>query len=254
MVNNTAFPRMDHWAYHPHGRYLLESERKALASLLPRYFGYHLLQLGGPLHYDLLENSLINHHIRLADEILPGFSGSAVAADFGALPFLPESIDLVVLPHTLDQLPNPQALLKAVHDVLIPEGHVIILGYNAWSLWRLAKLFRPHDVMLEAAHFHGAGQVRRWLSHAGFQIDYHKSVAQCPPVPSDDWLKRLLFLEPVGQLLWPHLGAVHLIVAQKRVVPLTTIRTPLMKKFVHVGERIAEPSASNAHSIDQSER
>ncbi len=253
MGNNSAFPRMDHWAYHPHGRYLLEAERKALASMLPRYFGYHLLQLGGPLHYDLLENSLINHHIRLADENLPGFAGSAVAADFEALPFLSQSIDLVLMPHTLDELLNPQALLKAVYDLLIPEGHLIILGYNAWSSWRLAKLFRPHDVMLESAHFHGAGQVRRWLSHAGFQIVYHNSVAQRPPIPSEAWLKRLLFLEPVGQLLWPHLGAAHLIVAKKRVVPFTAIRTQVMKKLVRVGGRITEPSTNKVHTSKRSD-
>ncbi len=246
MVRGTDFPRMDHWVYHPHGRYLLESERKALAALLPHYFGYHLLQVGGPLHFDLLETSLINHHIRLADEVLPGFAGSSVEADFADLPFLPDSIDLVVMPHTLDRLEDPQALLKSVYDVLIPEGHVIILGYNAWSLWRLGKFFRRHDVLLQRAQFHGAGQVRRWLNHAGFQIVYHNSVAHRPPIPSESWLKHFLFLEPTGQLLWPHLGAVHVIVAQKRVPPFTAIRAKIKKKALKVvGAHIPEPSTLN---------
>ena len=250
MVKSAAFPRMDHWVYHPHGRYLLEAERKALASLLPHYFGYHLLQLGGPLHFDLLESSLINHHIRLADEIAPGFSGSSVEADFTELPFLPDSIDLVVMPHTLDRLADPQALLKSVYDVLIPEGHVIILGYNAWSFWRLAKIFRRHDVLLQRAQFHGAGQVRRWLHHAGFQIVYHNSVAHRPPIADEEWIKRLLFLEPTGQLLWPHFGAVHLIVAQKRVLPFTAIRTAFKKNVMRVGEHLSEPSTLEPHAMD----
>lgn len=247
MTSHSAFPKMDHWIYHPHGRYLLEAERKALASLLPRYFGYHLLQLGGPLHFDLLETSLINHHIRLADEVAPGFDGSSVKADFDEMPFLPDSIDLVVMPHTLDRLQKPQALLKSVYDVLIPEGHVIILGYNAWSLWRLAKIWRRHDALLQRAQFHGAGQVRRWLNHAGFQIVYHKSVAHRPPISNEAWLKRFLFLEPMGQLLWPHLGAVHLIVAKKRVVPFTAIRTCIKKSLVRVGEHVTEPSTLESH-------
>jgi SAM-dependent methyltransferase len=247
MVSHSAFPKMDHWIYHPHGRYLLEAERKALAALLPRYFGYHLLQLGGPLHFDLLETSLINHHIRLAYEISPGFMGSSVEAEFEGLPFLPDSIDLVVMPHTLDRLVHPQALLKSVYDVLIPEGHVIILGYNALSLWRLAKLWRHHDPMLQCAQFHGASQVERWLIHAGFQIDYHKSVAHRPPVANEEWLKRLLFLEPMGQLLWPQLGAVHLIVARKRVLPFTAIRASIQKSLVRVGEHLTEPSTLKPH-------
>jgi SAM-dependent methyltransferase len=249
MLKNSVFPKMDHWVYLPHGRYLLEAERKALAALLPRYFGYHLVQLGGPLHFDLLESSLINHHIRLTDDVASGFAGSSVEADFDSLPFLPDSIDLVVMPHTLDRLQHPQAMLKGIYDVLIPEGHVIILGYNAWSLWRLAKILRPHDALLHSAQFHGAWQVRRWLNQAGFQIVYHKSVAHRPPVPNEEWLKRLLFLEPAGQLLWPHLGAVHLIVAKKRVLPFTAIRAPIRKKVVHVGEHIAEPSHLNPHQL-----
>lgn len=247
MPRNSTFPKMDHWVYHPHGRYLLEAERKALASLLPRYFGYHLLQLGGPVHFDLLEPSLINHHIRLADEILPGFSGSSVKGQLQCLPFLPDSIDLVVLPHTLDRLQHPLALLKSVYDVLIPEGHVIVLGYNAYSLWRLAKLWRRHDVLLKSAHFNAARQVRRWLHQAGFQVVYDKSVAHRPPVDTDVWLKRLLFLEPMGQLLWPHLGAVHLIVAKKRVLPFTAIRTAVTSNGVRVGERLTEPSTLGPH-------
>ncbi len=242
MASHSAFPKMDHWIYHPHGRYLLEAERKALTALLPRYFGYHLLQLGGPIHFDLLETSLINHHIRLADEVTPGFNGSSVEAEFDELPFLPDSIDLVVMPHTLDRLQNPLSLLKSVYDVLIPEGHLIILGYNTWSLWHLAKIWRRHDALLQRAQFHGAGQVRRWLNHTGFQIVYHKSVAHRPPVSSERWLKRFLFLEPMGQLLWPHLGAVHLIVAQKRVVPFTAIRACIKKSVVPIGEHVTEPT------------
>jgi SAM-dependent methyltransferase len=238
---------MDHWVYHPHGRYLLEAERRALASLLPHYFGYHLLQIGGPLHYDLLESSLINHHIRLADEVTPGFSGSSVESEFSSLPFLPDSIDLVVMPHTLDRLADPQALLKSVYDVLIPEGHLVILGYNAWSLWRLVKFFRRNDLLLQRAEFHGVRQVRSWLNQAGFQIVYHNSVAHRPPIPSEAWLKRLLFLEPTGQLLWPHLGAVFLIVARKRVVPFTAIRTAFKKNALRVGERLSEPTSLKPH-------
>ncbi|MDQ2994648.1 MAG: class I SAM-dependent methyltransferase, partial [Pseudomonadota bacterium] len=238
-------PKMDHWRYLPHGRYLLDAERKMLQSLLPRYFGYHLLQIGGPEHFDLLESSLINHHVRLTDEYAPGFNGTSVQSDLEELPFLPNSIDLVLLPHTLDRLQNAPALLKAVYDVLIPEGHVIILGYNAMSLWRLAKLWRRDDVLLQRAQFHGAWQVRHWLTNAGFQIDYHKSVAHRPPFANEALLQKCLFLDPMGQLLWPNLGAVHVIVARKQVVSLTAIRPNMKTQPIALGDPLAKPSAMN---------
>ena len=242
-------PKMDHWRYLPHGRYLLDAERKMLQSLLPRYFGYHLLQIGGPEHYDLLESSLINHHVRLSDEFAPGFSGSSVQSELTALPFLPNSVDLILMPHTLDRLADAPALLKEAYDVLIPEGHIIILGYNAVSLWRLAKLWRGNkDALLQRAQFHGAWQVRRWLSQAGFQIDFHKSVAHRPPIASDAILQRLLFLEPMGQLLWPNLGAVHVIVARKKVVSLTAIRPCTKAQQIPMGEAVAKPSSIQVSS------
>lgn len=236
-------PKMDHWRYLPHGRYLLDAERKMLQSLLPRYFGYHLLQIGGPEHYDLLESSLINHHVRITDEFSPGFAGSSVQSELLSLPFLPNSIDLVVMPHTLDRLENVPALLKSVYDVLIPEGHVIILGYNAISLWRLAKLWRGNDALLQRAQFHGAWQVRHWLNQAGFQIDFHKSVGHRPPVASDALLQHLLFLEPMGQLLWPNLGAVHVIVARKKVVQLTAIRPCSKAQNLPLADAVAKPTS-----------
>lgn len=243
----SSMPKMDHWRYLPHGRYLLDAERKMLQSLLPRYFGYHLLQIGGPEHYDLLESSLINHHVRLTDEFAPGFAGSSVQANLDALPFLPNSVDLVLLPHTLDRLENAPALLKAVYDMLIPEGHIIILGYNGMSLWRLAKLWRHDDALLQRAQFHGAWQVRHWLSNAGFQIDYHKSVAHRPPIANERMLQRLLFMEPMGQLMWPNLGAVHLIVARKQVVSLTAIRPGVPAPPLSLGDPLTKPSSLNQH-------
>jgi len=39
------------------------------------------------------------------------------------------------MPHTLEFTNDPHQVLREVDRVLIPEGHVVILAFNPWSLW-----------------------------------------------------------------------------------------------------------------------
>ncbi len=52
-----------------------------------------------------------------------------------ALPFAEASIDLLVLPHTLERCQSPHAAVREVARVLVPEGRVLIFGLNRWSVW-----------------------------------------------------------------------------------------------------------------------
>ena len=75
-----------------------------------------------------------------------GSKPAALACDFAALPFPANSLDLVVLPHTLELHADPQPTLREVERVLVPEGRVVISGFNPASLWglrqRRAHLYR----------------------------------------------------------------------------------------------------------------
>ncbi len=53
-----------------------------------------------------------------------------------------DSIDLVFLPHTLEFSADPHQVLRETERVLIPEGRVIILGFNPLSSLGLWRLFR----------------------------------------------------------------------------------------------------------------
>ncbi|WP_223717365.1 class I SAM-dependent methyltransferase, partial [Escherichia fergusonii] len=61
----------------------------------------------------------------------------ALRCDFHALPFPANSLDLVVLPHALELASDPHETLREVERVLVPEGRVVILGFNPASLWGL---------------------------------------------------------------------------------------------------------------------
>jgi ubiquinone/menaquinone biosynthesis C-methylase UbiE len=63
----------------------------------------------------------------------------ALNLDFDALPFDSASLDLVVLPHTLELASDPHQTLREVERVLVPEGRVVIVGFNPASLWGLRQ-------------------------------------------------------------------------------------------------------------------
>src|ERR1019366_694210 len=63
---------------------------------------------------------------------------------FEALPFDAASLDLVVLPHALELARDPHRTLREVERVLVPEGRVLIIGFNPASLWGTRQ--RPRRV------------------------------------------------------------------------------------------------------------
>ena len=50
------------------------------------------------------------------------------------LPVATDQIDLVFLPHSLDFAIDPYSVVREVERVLIPEGRVIVVGFNPISL------------------------------------------------------------------------------------------------------------------------
>jgi len=57
------------------------------------------------------------------------------------LPLASQSVDLVVLPHVLESHDHPHEVLRETERVLMPEGQVVISGFNTGSLWRLRQMF-----------------------------------------------------------------------------------------------------------------
>jgi len=236
------FKRLDHWYQGTPGQYLFESERASLQQVLPRLFGYHLLQIGGPATHSFIDSSPIIHKIRMDHELISDFKGDSVLSNFDQLPFLPDSIDLVLLPHVLEFIEEPKALLEQVYYTLMPEGHIILLGFNPTSLWGLFKLCTHKKSVPWMSEFISAYRVKHWLSQVGYILVEDKSVFFRPPITRKKVLQKLLFMEAIGQLIWPYLGASYMIIAKKRVTPLTKIRSPLQEK-VPVHERYLEPTS-----------
>ena len=72
---------------------------------------------------------------RLPSDVVSAERQVVVVHDFTELPFATQSLDLVVMPHVLEFSAEPHQVLREVERVLIPEGQVIICGFNPISMW-----------------------------------------------------------------------------------------------------------------------
>ena len=131
---------MQAWFETPAGRYLLAWEQARFDQAVADIFGYHALQLGQPGIDALRANRMPHRWLALdAPAAAAAEPKAALACDFSALPFPAASLDLVVLPHALENHPDPHATLREVERVLVPEGRVVICGMNPLSLWGLRE-------------------------------------------------------------------------------------------------------------------
>ena len=218
------------WFATPPGRYLLEWEREQFDRAVADRFGYHALQLGLPELDALRANRMPHRWLALPDsaEAAPR-PGVALVTHAAALPFPPASLDLLVLPHTLEFSADPHAVLREVERVLVPEGRVVISGLHPFSLWGLSQrralwaarlgchgeAARPF--LPETGDFIAPWRVRDWLRLLGFETEFQLQGCWRPAVRSERWLQRWTWLDGWRNRAWPLPGAVYFLVAVKRV-------------------------------------
>lgn len=208
MATNT----LQDWFETPLGQYLLEKERAYLDDVTPDIFGFHALQLGLP-RFDLLRESRIAHRMRVACSDHPDVYGKC-----HELPFATQSIDLVLLPHALEFAEQPHAILREVDRVMMPEGRLVILGFNPWSLWGLRSSIGPSRGEVPwNGRFVSLLRVKDWLALLGFDVSAGRLAAYAPPFDNERLRQRFRFMEPAGDRWWAVGGAVYMLQAIKRV-------------------------------------
>ena len=230
------------WLESPPGEYLLAWERARFDKAVSNIFGYHALQLGLEELDTLRANRMPHQWLALesfnapekpARANTPGQSSrmpsssrrAALMTHSAALPFPENSLDLIVLPHTMELSSDPHTTLREVERVLVPEGRVVISGLNPASLWGLrqhrAHLFQRlgfGELFLpKGGEFIGYWRMRDWLRLLGFEVESGQFGCYRPAINNARWLERFDWMDKAGERWWPIFGAVYFLVAVKRV-------------------------------------
>lgn len=188
-------------------------------------FGYHAVQIGAS-HLPLMRNSRIKHCWVADTQNTPTNNTAHMQLHPAALPFAENSIDAIVLPHTLELSCDPHATLREAQRVLVPEGRLIIIGFNPKSLWgaqytssKLAQRLslRQHPLIADIHEPIGYRRLHDWLNLLNFDI-----MAGCfgnyrPSVRNHAWFQRLQSLELAGERWFPTFGGVYFLQATKRL-------------------------------------
>ena len=231
----TKIQTMHDWLMTPVGQYILKWEESLFQTLSADIFGFNALQIGFSEINALKENRMVNrwytNPFMPASEVKQMIetgqtetNGHSVPIslvhDIDELPFATESIDLIVLPHAFEFAQSPHQILREVNRVLIPEGQVIISGFNPASLWGIRlrfSRFSGNHFLPEYAEFLSLSRLKDWLKLLNFEISRGYFGCYRPPCLTRRWLRRFAFMEKTGNRWWPYLGAVYLIGAIKRV-------------------------------------
>ncbi|MGH1374547.1 MAG: methyltransferase domain-containing protein [Cellvibrionaceae bacterium] len=235
------------------GKAITEEQKSQLDQLMPELFGYHLLEMSCFDVSDLSNSSRINHRFSVAPDV--GVK-APVISNFEDLPLASESLDVVLLHHILDYSPSPHQILREANRVLIARGHLIVIGFNPWSLQGLYKL---------AAQWVGAGDFwRRRSLRAGRVLDWLR-LLDCDPIKLErgfyrapvnhaNTLGRFQFWERLCRKMKLPFGGYYIILARKDRVSVRPIK-PLWRNINPIAglglakptTRLPEPSRKNTH-------
>lgn len=239
----------DAWYKAGVGERLIDAERQELANILPRLYGYHLVFMGDPGLISLVQPSLIQHQILVEPQAEKKMTTlSPLPAHFSELPLRSDSVDVIVLSHILEHIPNPHDVLREAHRVLIPEGTIVITGFNpisCWGGWHAIQKWRK-TVPLRGKLLSSV-RLKDWLKLLNFQITGGHRFCFRPPIHHDKLYQKLEGLERWGQRVWPLSGGAYSLVATKRVIPLTPIRPKLglkQKLWATAPQAMPKPTTS----------
>jgi SAM-dependent methyltransferase len=244
------------WSQTPLGKQLLAEEQAWLDTTLQDVFGYNAAQIAPP-PLDALRDNRMSCRSRMVWPIA-GDSQDESAGDCGdsslhqqscfvgstdELPFLTESLDLLVLPHALEVAQDAHQLLREAHRVLIPEGRLVITGFNPYSLWAMRRACRSVNLFPPAGHhWISLPRLKDWLKLLNFDLGAGGASAYGAYVPPFDraaWLHRFRWMAPAGRRWWPMAGGVYFLMAVKRVHHIQLIGPNWRDKKSLAGKRAA---------------
>ena len=193
---------------------------RRLAALWPHADGLDVLAVGYPSPY--LER--FRDGARRAVAMMPAAQGAepwpangpvaTALAEDARLPFMDAVFDRVLLVHGLEECDAAHAMLREVWRVMAPEGRLVVIAANRWSLWAQSDATpfgygRPYS----------RTQLATLLNDSMFAPVVSARALYMPPWR---WTAGAAdAFERVGELVWPAQGGLVLMEAVKRLYATT---------------------------------
>ena len=225
------------------GQALLGVEEVKLAECMPDLHGHYLLQ------YSALNKAVIK-----STTLRYQFFGTSqpvgqVQMDYQQLPFRDSSVDCVVAHHVLDYNENPHQCLREAARVVVPNGYMVLIGFNPWSALGFSRLM-PRTLIPAGGRQLSSRRIADWLTLLGFRIEQRESIQFLPPLALKYAPEFSRKIDSALNYLTSPFGGIYILVARKLVAG----RTPIRPQWrILSGRRIPVP-VSSARGIRHSSK
>lgn len=216
----------EEWFDGPLGSRVLREETALARVALEDVFGFESLQVGGwGRGGHLLAGARTQHTTLLAPHRGPGVT---LCAPLTSLPFASDSIDAVLLPHTLELVADPYAVLREAERVLVAEGCLLICGFNPFSGWGARHLFsqycRRPAFPPDNRRMLSETRLRDWMALLDFEVS--RVYGYLGPLPMTRRTRKLSdgIVLPEYRARNALTAGAYLLKARKRVQTLTVVR------------------------------
>lgn len=209
------------WSELPNGELILSKINQVLKEWSPKFFGYHLLKVGALSGGVDCSGSAIKHQVTMGSKSV----SPNVISNIDDLPCIEHSVDVCVLSHILEFSDDPHHIVREANRVLIPNGYLVITGYNPFSLAGLNRYIPYRRSQLPwNERFYSAMRIKDWLHLMGYemlteQFFLHSSLAY---TVTDGRISS--YWRDIAHKITPKLGSIYIVIAKKRMRPLTPIK------------------------------
>lgn len=224
----------DRWVAGRLGHRVQVEERRLARRELRRLFGQIVVQVGGTAGFPLIADSLapVRFHVVFGGELPVQRHCPLILSEDHLLPFPTDSVDIVVLQHSLDLSEHPHQVLREAERILRPGGRLLVFGFNPNSSWGLRRLAgtRLDGLIPWQVRFMRSAQVEDWCRLLNLVPEVKRHAVYSLPVVKKSVRKAFKRIEhAMARREWP-IGAVYCLRAKKeRTAYLQNTQSPLAR-------------------------
>ena len=163
------------------------------------------------------------------------------------IPLASDSVDAVIVHHSLEFCGRPHQLLREVQRVLTPQGQLFIIGFNPWSLQGINSRVRGFSGKSFWQHhrFVSESRLTDWLHLLGCEVESSTRLHHFPLFGGASWRTRLAALNQWCDRRNLPSGSVYLVHAVNQV---NGMHRPLRPRYATrdrlIGLAVPKPSVA----------
>ncbi|WP_394753226.1 class I SAM-dependent methyltransferase [Crenothrix sp.] len=160
------------WYQTPRGKLQKQLELDYLQRSITVSCKQIILQIGGLGWENEFIDCELYRNFTIVDTKNLGYSGARkIRATAHHLPLQCDSVDMIILPHLLEFDPSRFQTMREIERILKPEGVLVVLNFNPWSLWiRYQYLWDKQLADSWRGHFISRGRILDWLKLLNFEV------------------------------------------------------------------------------------